>query len=122
MRVVGPRRHAGICLESTGDDRYGVLPGEERLVRKVMTQDVVTVDARTTVKQAAEIMQFRNVPALVVYRNEDIAGVVTERELALKGTTRSAHPSALTVQDMLAGCEPVGCREDAILGRHSRHD
>ena len=120
MRVVGARRHAGIYLESTGDEQYGVLPGEERLVKEVMSRHVVMIDVLTTVKQAAEIMQARKVPALVVCRKEDVAGVVTERELALRGTTGSRHPSAVSVQDILAGCEPVGCREDAILGDVTR--
>lgn len=120
MGTVGPRRPSGIYLESTRDERYGVLPGEDRFVKDVMSREVVTVDALTSVRDAADTMRHRQVPALVVYRDKQLAGVLTERDVAVNGTTKAEHPGSMTVQEVMTSREPISCREDAILADATR--
>jgi CBS domain-containing protein len=115
MGIVDSRPRSGIYLESTSDEEYGVLPGEDRLVKDVMSRTVVTVDSGTSVKEAAEIMRDRNVPALVVCRNGELAGTLTERQLALTGVVGANPTSSTAVHEIIAPQDVVRCRDNAIL-------
>jgi CBS domain-containing protein len=53
------------------------------LIRDVMTESVVTADAGATVRSVAELMRERNVGSVVLLRDQRLAGVVTDRDLAL---------------------------------------
>jgi CBS domain-containing protein len=107
-------RLSGLYLESTPDERLGVLPGEERLVRDIMSRDVVTIHPSTSLQKAAQAMRDRHVPALVVMRDRRLTGIVTEHDMVIYGLTRSA-PETVSVQDAMREQPPVACPEDAIL-------
>lgn len=114
------RRPAGLYLESTPDERYGVLPGEDRLVRDVMTPEVVTIAPETSVQAAAAMMRDRRTPALVVSEGTRLSGTVTEHDLVVRGTAQPAHPATVPVSQILPPDEPIACREDAILADAAR--
>jgi CBS domain-containing protein len=115
MSTVGSRHRSGIYLESTKDEQYGVLPGEDRFVEDIMNRKAVTVDEMTSVKEAAEIMRKEGVTALVVCRNGDLTGAFTERDM-VDGTGIENSPRSITVREVIKQREVVTCRENAILG------
>jgi acetoin utilization protein AcuB len=53
----------------------------ERLVREVMTKDVVTVTEYTALEEAARIMADSKISSLPVMRNGKLVGIVTETDL-----------------------------------------
>jgi CBS domain-containing protein len=114
------RRPAGLYLESTPDERYGVLPGEDRSVGDVMTRRIVTIDPDASVQEAAQIMRDRRTPALVVSDGPRLVGLVTEQDIVTKGATQEAHPDSIPVRRILPPGEPVACRADAILADAAR--
>lgn len=97
----------------------GVLPGEDRLVKEVMSP-TMTIEESSSVKDAAEIMRNSEVPALVVCRNQELIGVLTEHDVAVNAVTHARHPGGLTVQEVMTEREPIICREDAILADATR--
>jgi CBS domain-containing protein len=116
------RSGAGLHLESTKAERLGVLPGEERPVREIMSRRVVVVDPSLSLAQVAVIMKREGVASVVAQDDAGVQGLLTERDLALHTATKE-RPA--TVQDLLHLREMVTCQEDdiaadglALLNRH----
>jgi CBS domain-containing protein len=114
-RIIGSRHRSGIYQESTNDERYGVLPGEDRLVHEVMSRKAVTIDATASIKGAAECMRNHDVSALVVCRNGEPVGALTEHDVVSTGAATD-QPGSTTVHDVIKKRHVIRCRDDAILG------
>ena len=87
-------------------------------IHEVMTASVVTADPATPVREVAALMRERNVGSVVLVRNGEPVGIVTDRDLALgvladgrSGEDRARdHASAPVVtgtpgMDVAAACE-----------------
>lgn len=114
MLTVSPRTRSGIFGESTNDEAYGVLPGEDRLVRDIMTQEVSIIPASMTAKEAIEVIRNRNVPVLVVCLETEPAFAVTEYDLALN-LLPGNYGDAVTLREQIQNRTVIRCREDVIL-------
>lgn len=106
---------SGLYMESTRDERLGVLPGEDRLVRDVMSLEVVTISPSHSLKDAARLMRDRQVPALIVTEDERLIGILTEHDMVIHGMTRDTAPHMMPVRQVLGDRAPIACREQAIL-------
>jgi CBS domain-containing protein len=114
------QRPSGLYLESTPDERLGVLPGEERVVQDVMSRDIVSIEASRSLKDAADTIRNRHVPALVVTRNHRPVGILTEHDLVVYGLTRGMAPTQISVEQVLGNREPIFCPDNAILNHAMR--
>lgn len=114
MLTVTPRRRSGIFGESTNDEAYRVLPGEDRLVKDVMTHEIAIAVASITAKEAIEVIRNRDVPVLVVCRESEPVSALTEYDLAINVLTGSRADS-VTLYELVKKREAIRCREDAIL-------
>jgi len=87
-------------------------------IREVMTASVVTADPATPVREVATLMRERNVGSVVLVRDGALAGIVTDRDLAVSvvadgrgGEDRAIdHASAPVVtgtpgMDVAAACD-----------------
>jgi CBS domain-containing protein len=87
-------------------------------IREVMTASVVTADPATPVREVAALMRERNVGSVVLVRDGQLTGIVTDRDLAVSvlADGRSSedhaidHASAPVVtgepgMDVAAACE-----------------
>lgn len=61
-------------------------------VRDLMTAPPVTVEPDTSARQAARRMAAEGVGCLLVVAGGELVGVVTDRDLAVRGTARAADP------------------------------
>ena len=77
-----------------------------RRVRDVMVRDVVTIDSSATLRDAAERMRETNVGVLPVMEWGQVRGVVTDRDLVVRGIARGADPATTRV---------VECMTDRIV-------
>ena len=114
MLTVTPRLRSGIFGESTNDEAYRVLPGEDRLVKDIMTREVALSTASITVKEAIDIIRNRNVPILVVCLKHEPVLALTEYDLALHVITER-HGDSVTLYELIKKRRAVRCRDDAIL-------
>lgn len=72
------RRQAGIRLSSGQGD---VVMNVEDILRQKGT-DVVTIEPEASIKRAAYWLRAKNIGALVVAKDDAIAGIISERDIA----------------------------------------
>ena len=129
MITVGPRYRSGIYLESTNAEALGVRPGEDRLVKDIMSREVTTVDAAASVKDATQTMRNRDLAILIVCRGDDPILALTEYDMVISGAAHNNRSGSVTLYEITKKREPIRCREDAILAdaihammdHHARH-
>lgn len=114
MITVTPRPRSGIYGESTNDEAYNVLPGEDCLVKDVMTAEVTTATASITVKEALEVVRNRNIPLLIVCRENEPVHALSEYDLAINVAAENRAES-VSLHEVIKDRMVLRCREDAIL-------
>jgi CBS domain-containing protein len=71
-------------------------------IEAVMTAEVATVDADAALMDAARLMHDRNIGDVVVTDDGRVAGIATDRDLAIRGTARVAHPTETPVREVMS--------------------
>lgn len=86
-------------------------------VRDIMTAHVELINRRATLQDAAAKMAKLNIGALPVADRASLIGMVTDRDITIRGVAQGLDPAQAHVEDiMTAGV--VECREDQEL-RHA---
>ena len=61
----------------------------EILVKDIMRKELITVDSSTTLFQIAKMMEQSGIGAVMVKKNDDLSGIITDRDFAIKVATQS---------------------------------
>lgn len=69
-------------------------------VSDVMTNAPATVDVGTSVQQAAQLMRDRDVGDLVVTDDNGVCGVVTDRDLVVRGLATDGDPARMSIGEL----------------------
>jgi len=69
-------------------------------VRDLMTPDPTTIQAETPLVEAAKVMRDADVGALVVLEGSRLTGLVTDRDLVVRGVAEARDPTATRVADI----------------------
>lgn len=69
-------------------------------IQSVMTRDPVTVDADAALVDAAQAMEAHDIGDVLVVDGGQLVGIVTDRDLAVRGTARGADPLNTSVGDV----------------------
>ncbi len=80
------------------------------IIREVMSRDVRTVTPETTVREAARLMAEADIGALPVAAGDRLAGMVTDRDIAVRGIAIGKGPDS-TVGEVMTH-EVMYCHED----------
>lgn len=87
-------------------------------VRDVMTTEPVTVDAGTPLADAARLMKEHDIGSLIVTEQGKVTGIVTDRDITVRGVAEGADPQTTRVADVcsqeLTTLSPDDSIEDAI--------
>jgi CBS domain-containing protein len=70
-------------------------------IRDVMTPDAIAAHPGTTLTAAAEMMRLLNVGSLPVVDQERIVGIVTDRDIVVRGLAMGLRPDSATVTDVM---------------------
>lgn len=70
-------------------------------VRDIMTKDVQTVTPDTALKEAAQIMKERDFGSVPVVEGRKPIGVITDRDIAIRGVAEGRDPSSTKVSDVM---------------------
>lgn len=70
-------------------------------IREVMTSDVDLVDPDTPIREAARLMRDDDLGALPVGENDRLVGMITDRDIAVRGVAEGRDESA-TVGDVMS--------------------
>ena len=81
------------------------------LIRDIMTRDVATVPVDATLQQAAERMRALDVGSLPVTDGKALAGMVTDRDIAVRGVAEGMIPQEALVRDVMTA-DVRWCGED----------
>jgi PAS domain S-box-containing protein len=71
-------------------------------VEALMTSDVAAISCSATVKEAAELMAFRDISCLVAMDNNTVAGIFTERDLLKRVISLKRNPSETILKDVMS--------------------
>jgi len=63
------------------------------VIREVMTPSPRTLDADSTVSEAARIMRDEGIGAVMVSEGDDLCGIVTDRDIAIRAVAEGRDPS-----------------------------
>lgn len=81
------------------------------LIKDVMTPDCRYCNSDTTLADVARMMADDDIGAVPVGRDEKLIGMVTDRDLVVRGLARGADPAQTPVSEIMAA--PVlYCHED----------
>jgi len=80
-------------------------------VREVMTRHAATVGADETLEAAARKMKELGVGALPVLDRGQLAGILTDRDMAVRSVAAGADPRRAQVREAMTS-QIVSCRED----------
>jgi CBS domain-containing protein len=85
-------------------------------VAEVMTRDVRTMRPDDTVVQAAQAMDELNVGAIPVCEDEKLVGMVTDRDIVVRGVALDAQLGSMKLADVMSA-HVRSVREDDDLDR-----
>ena len=83
-------------------------------VRDIMTRDVVSVTPETTLKDAAQLLKTRNIGSVPVLDGRKIVGILTDRDIAIRGVAEGRDSGSTRVGDVMSK-DIVTVREDSTL-------
>ncbi|KFA89625.1 CBS domain-containing protein [Archangium violaceum] len=70
-------------------------------IRDVMTPDAVAAHPGTTLVAAAEMMRLLNVGSLPVVDGERVVGILTDRDIVVRGLALGFNPRTASVADVM---------------------
>lgn len=85
------------------------------LVRDCMTTDAKLVNPDTTVREAAQTMRDNDCGFLPVGADDRLQGVVTDRDIVIRGLVDGADPSRQTVGEVMSD-KVLYCYDDRDVG------
>ena len=98
---------------------------EKNQVKDVMVDDVLTIESTATMLEAAERMRDANIGMLPVMEDGVLRGVVTDRDLVVRGMGRDMRPSEVQVVDCITEparyAEPEWTLDDAMVEMARQH-
>ena len=83
-------------------------------VGEIMTRNVVSVPIDATIVEAAELMRDSDIGFLPVIASGIVVGVVTDRDLVVRGIGEGKNPYITQIQYLMS-TKPVCCYEDDVL-------
>jgi CBS domain-containing protein len=72
-------------------------------IRDLMTPDPVCVDEATSLQQVARLMRDRDIGDVIVERDGTPAGIVTDRDMVVRGMAENEDARSLQAGDICSG-------------------
>lgn len=89
------------------------------IVRDAMSRDVLTVGPETTIKEAARLMAEADIGALPVAAGDRLAGMVTDRDIAVRAVAIGKGPETAVGEVMTT--DILYCHEDEDIDHVARN-
>jgi len=83
-------------------------------VKEIMTQNAETIDSDANLIQAAKKMKTLEVGALPVWESDELVGMITDRDIAVRAVAEGKNPSFTMVEEIMTP-EIFYCLEDADI-------
>jgi CBS domain-containing protein len=95
----------------------------EAAIRDIMTREVESAQPDMTIQDAARMMKSRDIGSLPVCEGRKVVGVVTDRDITIRGVADGRAPDSTRVEEVMSR-QVFSVKEDARLGEAERlmHD
>jgi len=80
-------------------------------VKEVMTREVEFIQPNDSLQTAAQKMRDRDVGFLPVYEGDELVGVVTDRDIVIRGIVGGMNPEAIVGREMVTS-PVIHCFDD----------
>jgi len=80
-------------------------------IKDVMSNEIACVDTKSTAVDAARKMRDQNTGTVIVVDGNDVKGLVTDRQIAVKTVADMKDPKSVPVKDIMTK-NIIGCREN----------
>ena len=70
-------------------------------VKEVMTREVEFIQPNDSLQTAAQKMRDRDIGFLPVYEGDEVVGVVTDRDIVIRGIVGGMNPEAIVGREMV---------------------
>ena len=80
-------------------------------VKELMTRDVEFIHPNDSLQTAAQKMRDRDVGFLPVYEGDELVGVVTDRDIVIRGIVGGMNPEAIVGREMVTS-PVIHCFDD----------
>src|SRR3954471_16632691 len=71
-------------------------------IRDVMTTNVVTASPDTTLEEIATMMKSEDTGAIPVVEEDELCGIITDRDIVLRCVAEGKDPSECTAEEILS--------------------
>lgn len=88
-------------------------------VRDVMTPDVECAEYGTSLVQVAEMMKRENVGAIPVINQQELKGIVTDRDIVIRAVAEGKDLASIQASEVMSG-SPVSVSPDADVHEAAR--
>lgn len=88
-------------------------------INEIMTTDFEMIDSSASLTEAAEKMKSLNVGFLPVREGTRLAGLVTDRDIVIRGLAEGLDPDSTSVKDIISS-EVVYCYDDDSVEEAAR--
>ncbi len=70
-------------------------------IREIMTPDVITAELNSTLEEIATIMRHEDIGAVPIVDDDELVGIVTDRDIVLRCVAEGCDPGESTAEDIL---------------------
>jgi CBS domain-containing protein len=72
-------------------------------VKEVMTKKAITLDKDASLVEAARVMRDRGIGDVIVLEGDDAGGIVTDRDIVIRGIADGADPNTTRLGQVVSG-------------------
>lgn len=84
------------------ESNQGVDLNQEMTLNQIMSKNVVSVNPQQSVSEAAQKMSQHNVGSLPVVQNGEVIGILTDRDISLRATSKGLDPNTTNVDAIMS--------------------
>jgi CBS domain-containing protein len=78
------------------------------LVKELMNKEIASIESEASVERAAQLMKKQDIGCLVVMDDGKPLGVVTDRDIVLRGTAKGLNPMLSNIMQVTSA-SPLWC-------------
>jgi|SRR3989304_3417819 len=82
--------------------------------REIMSEDIISVDENTSVKEAAQIMAKHEIGALIIQTPKPTFGIFTQNDLLVRVVAEGKNPEKTKIRDVMTESAQCAQAEDSV--------
>ena len=83
-------------------------------VKEIMTCNIETIGSDANLVEAAQRMRSLEVGALPIWENDKLIGMITDRDITIRGVADEKNPSSTSVKEIMTSDVCCCCEDDDI--------